>query len=283
LTEDELRELRRSLILSPECECLLYSATIAHGRIIIRATLEELEDLLEHVAADANHEERRHRQRVLDRIYEHIEALLEQEADDEADLEGPAQDYGQELSPAVEDFISDLEKKMKEGHAAPSTDIKTIPADVVEKTWQRIASLSPKDAQKLIKRMAKEQPIVLAYLMAVDSDIFNQDERQVLLYLGVVVWQIMRQGAHPLPRVTEKMLDEAEARNLKMAEYLQSKTESGFEEATRKIIGGYGQPEVLRYVVEAIMEETEEPCPIRDENKGIMFLDLKTVIDCFDV
>jgi len=45
---------------------------------------------------------------------------------------------------------------------------------------------------------------------------------------------------------------------------------------------GYGQPEVLKHVVEALMEEPEEGCLIRDANKGIMFLDLKTVIDCFD-
>jgi hypothetical protein len=30
------------------------------------------------------------------------------------------------------------------------------------------------------------------------------------------------------------------------------------------------------------MEDTEESSPIREENKGVMFLDLKTVIDCFD-
>lgn len=58
--------------------------------------------------------------------------------------------------------------------------------------------------------------------------------------------------------------------------------EGGFIEATRTIINNYGQPEVLRYIVEALMEEPEEGCLIRDENKGIMLLDLKAVIDCFD-
>ena len=130
--------------------------------------------------------------------------------------------------------------------------------------------------------MAKEQPVVLAYLMAVDDDIFNQGEREVLLFLGVVVWRIMLQGTRPVPKVTDEILDKAEAGNSKMAEYLQGETEAGFEEVTRKIIGSYKQPEVLQYVVEAIMEDTEESSPIRDENKGIMLLDLKTVIDCLN-
>jgi len=77
VTEDELRELKRSLVLSPGCECLLYGAVIAHGGIVIRATLEEFEELEEHIAADANHEEKRRRQRILDRIYERIETLFD--------------------------------------------------------------------------------------------------------------------------------------------------------------------------------------------------------------
>jgi len=64
LTGDELRELKRSLILDPECECLLYSAIIAHGGIVVRATLEEFEELEENIAADANHEEKGRRQKI---------------------------------------------------------------------------------------------------------------------------------------------------------------------------------------------------------------------------
>ena len=261
---------------------MLYGAVIAHGGIVIRATLEELEELEENIAADVNHEEKRRRQRILDRIYERIETLFDQENYYGSGFEEWMQDNQQELSPEVEGFTSDWEKKMNQESGSSSIAKNSISADVVERTWQRIAGQSAKDAQKLVNRMSKEQPVVLAYLMAVDTDIFNQDEREVLLFLGVVVWQIMLQGTRPLPKVTEKILDEAEAGNLKMAEYLRGETEAGFEEASRKIIGSYKQPEVLRYVVEAIMEDTEESSPIREENKGIMFLDLKTVIDCFD-
>ena len=282
LTEDELQELKRSLILSPECECLLYGAIIAHGGIVLRATLEEFEELEENIAADANHEEKRRRQSILDRIYERIETLFDQEHYYGSDFEEWMQGNQQGLSPESEGFTSDWEKKMNQEPGSSSVAKNSIPAEVVERTWQRIAGQSAKDAQKLVNRMSKEQPVVLAYLMAVDNDIFNQGEREVLLFLGVVVWQIMLQGNRPLPMVTEKILDEAEAGNLKMAEYLRGETEAGFEEASRKIIGSYKQPEVLRYVVEAIMEDTEESSPIREENKGIMFLDLKTVIDCFD-
>lgn len=38
------------------------------------------------------------------------------------------------------------------------------------------------EAQKMISVMSKEQPLILAYLMAVDDDILNQDARDLLLH-----------------------------------------------------------------------------------------------------
>jgi len=118
--------------------------------------------------------------------------------------------------------------------------------------------------------------------MACGSDIFNQDERELLLYLGVVVWQIMSQGSTPLPKIKEKTLDKTENLNMKMIEYLKGESDTGFIDTAKTIINSYSQPEVLKYVIEALMEETEEGCLIREENKGIMAIYLKTIIDCFN-
>ncbi len=49
-----------------------------------------------------------------------------------------------------------------------------IPAEVVDKVWKKVASLSLRRAPKLIQHMTKEQPVVLAYLLAVDDDILNR-------------------------------------------------------------------------------------------------------------
>ena len=156
-----------------------------------------------------------------------------------------------------------------------------ITSEIVEETWKRMAAMSWREAQKLAKLFVKQQPVVASYLLVVDSDVLNQDERQLLFYLGTVVWQMMSQGKTPLPTVTEDDLFRAEDTNIKMVEYLQGETESGFRQVTETILNSHQQPEVLRYVIEALMEEPEEGCIIRDENLGIMFLDLKTVIDCF--
>ncbi len=158
----------------------------------------------------------------------------------------------------------------------------TISAEIVGRAWKEMSTMSPVNHPKLINKFAKEQPIILAYLMAVDDEMFNEDERELLLYLGVVIWKIMYRGTKPLPSVTEKMIDDAEEKNIKMLEYLEGETETGFYETTATILESYNQPEVLRYVVEALMEDDEEDVAIREENIGMMMIYLKTVIDCFD-
>lgn len=157
-----------------------------------------------------------------------------------------------------------------------------ISGEIVERTWKEMSSMSPLNYPKLINKMSKEQPVILAYLMAVGDELFNEDERELILYLGVVVWRIMSRGNEPLPSVTEKILDEVEDKNIKMLEYLEGESETDFFATVATIIENYNQPEVLRYVVEALMEDNEEGVDIKEENIGMIMIYLKTVIDCFD-
>jgi hypothetical protein len=117
--------------------------------------------------------------------------------------------------------------------------------------------------------------------MGVDHDLFNEDERELLFYLGAVVWQIMLQGDKPLPRVTEQMIEEAENANLAMMESLGEASDEDTYAAIARLMREYPQPEVFRYVVEALAESAQDE-GIREDNLGVMMIDLKTVIDCFN-
>ncbi|MEW5898931.1 MAG: hypothetical protein AB1652_07140, partial [Bacillota bacterium] len=140
-----------------------------------------------------------------------------------------------------------------------------ISSEIVEKTWKKVGSMSPLQGQKMINQMSKQQPVILAYLMAAGDDLLNGDERELLLYLGVVVWQIMLQGDAPLPKVTEKALDKTERKNIKILEHFAGKSLDQMEKGVEEMLRNYNQREVLKYVVEALMEEPEEGCFIREE------------------
>jgi hypothetical protein len=160
--------------------------------------------------------------------------------------------------------------------------MKVISADDVEKVYVKMWNMSEQDAFRLSYAMQEEQPLLVAYLAAVDKDILNQEEREVLFYQGTVIWQIMSEAQKPLPQITEDKLLRIESENLCLSESLKNAGTWKFAEVIKRILKDYGQPEVFRYVLSALLDQDNEDCVIRDENLGIIMLDLKTVIDCFD-
>lgn len=90
-----------------------------------------------------------------------------------------------------------------------------IPLEVVERTWRKMSTMPLKESLGLVNLMKKQQLFVLVYLSAVGHKIFNQDEQEHLLYLGMVIWQIILQGNKPLIKVTGDILDEEERENIK--------------------------------------------------------------------
>lgn len=51
---------------------------------------------------------------------------------------------------------------------------------------------------------------------------------------------------------------------------------------TKTMLDNHDQPCVLGYVLEALMEESEEQIEIRDDRKGLRLIYMKTVIDALD-
>jgi hypothetical protein len=161
----------------------------------------------------------------------------------------------------------------------------TISTEIVTETWQRIGQFDVEDVPDLIAQMKDEQPVILGYLLALDDTLFNQHEIEIVFYIGIVVWQIIKQSPRRLLKVTRKKLERAETANMENLELLASDTEADFTSATQFMLERYEEPEVLRYIVEAIMDEEEYyqsgDIPIRDEYRGIAFVHLKILLDAF--
>jgi hypothetical protein len=159
-----------------------------------------------------------------------------------------------------------------------------ISAETVTRVWQDMAQVSADEAPRFVQQMEEEQPAVMVYLLAVGEALFNQHEQEIIFYLGMVVWQVMKQGQRRLRKVTEERLDQAEEANLDFLERLSASPEADFESAIQAMMDTYPEPEVLRYIVEAIMEDEDydpEDPPIREEYRGMAFVHLKTVLDAF--
>jgi hypothetical protein len=162
-------------------------------------------------------------------------------------------------------------------------NMQTISVELVERTWKRMARMSSAEVPRIIDRMDKEQPEILGFLLGIDYDVLNEDERKLLLYLGTVIWEIMRQGMPRPKRVSAKRMNQFIDRTDKMTEYLMGESADDFETSVVKIFQEHNQINVLRYAVEALFEmEEEDDEEIREEMKGLIFMNLKTVVEALD-
>ena len=160
--------------------------------------------------------------------------------------------------------------------------MKQVSAEIVEQTWKRVGSISPEDAPATIDEMGREQPFVLAYLTGVAEGRLTKDEQGLHLHIGIVAWQAMKEGGGELPMVSGEDLDNAEANNSQMLEFFQDEPEAGFYDGVQTLFKSYNQYEIMKYILEALMEEPEEGVILRDESIGPMFMYLKTVLDAMD-
>ncbi len=112
LSQEAVRQLQKTLIFSPEAEALVYSAIVTETGALLRATGEEMDDLLGYIAAEANHEKNRQRRKVLNTVCDRIEALVEEHLAQETGLRDEVSTLP-EFPPEVGDFLRQLERRLR--------------------------------------------------------------------------------------------------------------------------------------------------------------------------
>ena len=157
-----------------------------------------------------------------------------------------------------------------------------ITREAVEETFSRMNSLAAEDGARLTHRMTKEHPLVVAYLMRAGEDLLDDDEREHLMFLGMVIWQIMDANSLMLPEVTANILRDAENKNLEMVKFLEGESADSFLSTAQMLMDSYNQHEILKYIMREVLEEDEDALAISAEGKFLILLFLKTAIDCFD-
>lgn len=159
--------------------------------------------------------------------------------------------------------------------------MKPVSEEVVENVLKRMEDIEEEDIPKLIEEMGKEQPIVLAYLLAYGEEM-DEDDQGFLIFLGLNIWQMMSEGDHSPAKVSEELLEELEDKNIKMVESQAEESEDNLWNFSERLVNDYNQRNILMYVLGEIMEESEDEGAIQEENIGIFMLCLMTVIDCLD-
>lgn len=152
-----------------------------------------------------------------------------------------------------------------------------ISPETAEAIWERMADMTEVEATRLMQQMEREQPVLQTYLLAVDED-FTEDEQQEIFFIGIVAWQMMKQSSRRMNKITEERIDKVDERNFTFFNSI-SETDPDMESMVEKMMEDYPEPQVLGFILSALMDEDPEDPGIRDEMKGLAFFHLKTALD----
>ena len=159
--------------------------------------------------------------------------------------------------------------------------METIPERIAEKAWQEVAALSMSQAGKEMQKMARNQPDLLAFLMAMTEDL-GADTKELAVYMAFVVYRIFEGSRHKIKKITSQEIIDCYETNEDLMGRLGSAGKQFIDRVAQIQIST--QPFVMKYVIDTLIEEPEEEDndELTDEDKAFLFLLLKTVVDLLD-
>ena len=158
--------------------------------------------------------------------------------------------------------------------------MKPVTDEVIQEVLEKQSELDFLGAERQIAGMSREQPAVLAYLMGSNEEHYNFEEKQLLLFLGVNILQMLKKTGETPAEVSMDQIEDAQQKNIDMFEYLEKEIPGDFEHTTTMIFKEYNQKSILRYLIESLFDDDDPQ--IRADRKGLIFFDLKTLLDCLD-
>ncbi len=157
-----------------------------------------------------------------------------------------------------------------------------IPEELVEEIWQETAGFSPDQINKRIKKLSKSQPNLLAFIIEFSQDL-DQEAKELAMYMFFVVFRMFQKSSHKkIKRISPEKIIEYYEKNENFIQSLEGVHEKIFERIARVQLSE--QPYVLKYVTETLMEAPyeEDPILLTEQDAGLVFMLLKTVVDVLD-
>jgi len=156
----------------------------------------------------------------------------------------------------------------------------TLSEGFVEKTWQQVAEFNPDRANKEMTAMGKNQPDLLAFLMAYTEDL-HQDVKELAIYIAFVVYKMFLDSSGKIPKISGKEIMARYDENTRFVESLEGADEKFIDRIANIQVSR--QPYVMKYVLEALMEDAEEDgMNLTEEDIGSLFMLFKTEIEVLD-
>ncbi len=156
-----------------------------------------------------------------------------------------------------------------------------ISRSIVDETWQDVSRMSAAKAEREVLRLTKRQPDLFMFVATWTEDL-SRDAADLALYLFYAVYRMFERGSPAkIKRIASDQIIQCYEENENLFATLEGADERLLERAA--MAQSSRQPYVIGSVVEALIETPGWEGPtISDNDFGLIFLTLKTIIDALD-
>ncbi len=158
--------------------------------------------------------------------------------------------------------------------------METVKHELIDESIEELHNLGEGELRNMVYQMSEEQPDLMSYLLTVGEQELSAEDQEVLLFLGLNVWNAFKKY-QTLPFIPDQKIHQKKHENAALIDELEHNKEHGFTQLARSLIADHTQEPLLEYIVQAIVEEDieeEEPL-VSEENRDLLFLTLKTFVE----
>ena len=132
---------------------------------------------------------------------------------------------------------------------------------------------SEQDYQDRLAALFQSQPAIVSYLESEGFEILDNDERDLLWYMTVVIYHSVLLSDSDVTRIKVKQIEAAEEKNYDALESDHLK----FSEMANILFTNYKEEDLLAFVEDTVIpDEDEFPSPV---GRKVIFITMKTIID----
>ncbi|MCB0618146.1 MAG: hypothetical protein KDC43_00780 [Saprospiraceae bacterium] len=159
--------------------------------------------------------------------------------------------------------------------------MQTVPERTIDQVVEALEA-ETLSIETLVSDLSEQQPALTAYLFSDTFQILTEPERELLLYLALIVWRSIEEVAPNRPLVEPEDIEEFEENNWTVMGESQAKR---FRERLDPFFADTKQEDLLAFVEDALtVDEQEEldtaELSLTKEGREPLFIGLKTLIDC---
>lgn len=152
--------------------------------------------------------------------------------------------------------------------------MKFVSENIIDSVIQKLET-APEGYDQAIEALQQKQPVLMAYLFSESFRMLQQEEREFLLYLVIVIWMSVDKSAEKIPQITAAAIEEAEDRNWGL---FQKAGGRSFRDKLDIFFENYLQEDLLAFLEDSLEDDDEQP--LTKEGKEVIFISVKSIIDC---